>query len=113
MNDISTIIKALVDFRDARNWEQFHNPKDLAMALSIEAAELNELYLWKNYNQLQSVDLTRVKEELADVFAYAFMLAEKYDLDVKEIILEKIEKNGQKYPVEKSKNIAEKYDRLK
>jgi NTP pyrophosphatase (non-canonical NTP hydrolase) len=113
MNDISTIIKALVDFRDARNWEQFHNPKDLAMALSIEAAELNELFLWKNYNQLQSVDLTRVKEELADVFAYAFMLAEKYDLDVKEIILEKIEKNGQKYPVEKSKNIAEKYDRLK
>jgi NTP pyrophosphatase (non-canonical NTP hydrolase) len=113
MNDISTIIKALIDFRDARNWDQFHNPKDLALALSIEAAELNELYLWKNYNQLQSVDLTRVKEELADVFAYAFMLAEKYDLDVKEIMLEKIKKNGQKYPVEKSRNIAEKYDRLK
>ncbi len=113
MNDISTIIKALVDFRNARNWEQFHNPKDLALALSIEAAELNELYLWKNYNQLESVDLTRVKEELADVFAYAFMLAEKYGFDVKEIILEKIEKNGRKYPVEKSRDTAEKYNRLK
>jgi len=113
MKDISTITKALVDFRNARNWEQFHNPKDLALALSIEAAELNELYLWKNYNQLENVEILRVKEELADVFAYAFMLAEKYGFDVKEIILEKIEKNGRKYPVEKSRNIAEKYDRLK
>lgn len=112
-NDISTIIRALVDFRNARNWEQFHNPKDLALALSIEAAELNELFLWKNYSQLDSIETGRVKEELADVFAYAFMLAEKYDFDVKEIILAKIEKNGQKYPVEKSRNIAEKYDRLK
>jgi NTP pyrophosphatase (non-canonical NTP hydrolase) len=113
MDDISTIIAALVDFRNARNWEQFHNPKDLPLALSIEAAELNELFLWKKYHQLDSVDIDRVKEELADVFAYAFMLAEKYDFDVKEIVLKKIEKNGQKYPVEKSRNVAEKYDRLK
>ncbi len=113
MNDILTITKALTDFRNERNWEQFHNPKDLALALSIEAAELNELYLWKNTDQLNTVQLRRVKEELADVFAYAFMLAEKYGLDVKEIILDKIKKNGEKYPVEKSKNLAAKYTDLK
>lgn len=112
MSDIQTIIKVLTDFRDARNWEQFHNPKDLALALSIEAAELNELYLWKNYRQIETVNKTKVKEELADVFAYAFMLAEKYGFDVKNIILEKIEKNGEKYPVEKSKNLAKKYTEL-
>jgi len=113
MSDIKTITKALIDFRDERNWEQFHNPKDLALALSIEAAELNELYLWKNYEEIKSVDLQKIREELADVFAYAFMLAEKYKLDVSEIVLEKMVKNGQKYPVEKSKNLATKYTELK
>jgi len=112
MTDIESITKALTNFRDARNWAQFHNPKDLAIALSIEAAELNELYLWKNYGQLDTVNMERVKEELADVFAYAFMLAEKYDLDVKTIVLDKIIKNGKKYPVEKSKNLATKYTAL-
>lgn len=112
MTDIETIIKALTDFRNERNWAQFHNPKDLALALSIEAAELNELYLWKNYDQIKTVDKSRIKEELADVLAYAFMLAEKYDFDVKEIMLDKIRKNGEKYPVEKSKNLAKKYTEL-
>jgi len=112
MTDIETIIKALVDFRNERNWEQFHNPKDLAMALSIEAAELNELYLWKNYKQLDTVKEKRVKEELADVFAYAFMLAEKYGFDVKEIVLDKMKLNAEKYPIEKSKNLATKYTEL-
>ena len=112
MSDIKSITTALVDFRNARNWEQFHNPKDLALALSIEAAELNELYLWKNAQQLETVKLERIKEELADVLAYAFMLAEKYDFDVREIVLDKIKKNGKKYPVEKSKNLATKYTEL-
>jgi NTP pyrophosphatase (non-canonical NTP hydrolase) len=112
MSDIKAITKALIDFRNARNWKQFHNPKDLALALSIEAAELNELYLWKNAGQLDTVKQERIKEELADVLAYAFMLAEKYDFDVKEIVLDKIEKNGKKYPIEKSKNLATKYTDL-
>jgi len=113
MSDIKTITQALIDFRDERNWEQFHNPKDLALALSIEAAELNELYLWKNYDEIKSVDRKKIREELADVFAYALMLAEKYDFDVSEIVLEKMEKNRTKYPVEKSKNLATKYTDLK
>jgi len=112
MTDIESITKSLREFTDDRNWEQFHNPKDLAIALSIEAGELNELYLWKNYEQLETVKLEKVKEELADVFAYAFMLAEKYGFDVKEIVLDKMKKNAEKYPVEKSKNLATKYTDL-
>jgi len=112
MADIDTITKALLEFRDERNWKQFHNPKDLAIALSIEAGELNELYLWKNYEQLDTVNLGKMKEELADVFAYAFMLAEKYGFDVQEILMDKMKKNAEKYPVEKSKNLATKYTDL-
>lgn len=113
MNPIEEITSELVQFRDERNWQQFHNPKDLAMALSIEAAELNELFLWKkSEKEWNNVSLEDLKEELADVFAFAFLLAQKFDLDVKEIVLDKIRKNGQKYPVDKSYNSAAKYNRL-
>jgi len=109
MKDIECIIQSLVDFRNERDWEQFHNPKDLALAINIEAGELLELFLWKNANDANK---DKIKEELADVFAYAFLLAEKYQFDVKEIVLEKIKKNGEKYPVEKAKGTAKKYDEL-
>lgn len=112
MTDIESITKTLTDFTDARNWDQFHNPKDLSLALSIEAAELNELYLWKNYEEIKNIKEERIREELADIFAYAFMLAAKYKFDVKEIIQEKMVKNGEKYPVEKSKNLSSKYTEL-
>lgn len=103
------IIQKLLKFRDDRDWEQFHNPKDLALALNIEAAELLELFLWKN---AEEANVEKVKEELADVFAYAFLLAEKYDFNVRDIVLEKIEKNDKKYPVNKAKGTARKYDEL-
>ena len=103
------IINALVDFRNQRDWEQFHNPKDLAVALSIEANELLECFLWK---KPEEASLEKIREELADVFAYAFLLSHKYGLDVHEIVMEKIAKNAQKYPVEKSKGTATKYDKL-
>ena len=103
------IIDALIKFRNERDWEQFHNPKDLAVALNVEAGELLELFLWK---KAEEADKEKVKEELADVFSFAFLLAEKYGLDVKEIVLDKIEKNGQKYTVEKSKGTAKKYTEL-
>lgn len=109
MNDNQKILDALLKFRNERDWDQFHNNKDLALALSIEAAELLELFLWKKADEANE---ERVKEELADVFAYAFLLAEKYQFDVKEIVLEKIEKNEKKYPVEKSRGISKKYDEL-
>jgi NTP pyrophosphatase (non-canonical NTP hydrolase) len=109
MSEILEITKALVDFRDERDWKQFHDTKNLAIALSIEVAELNELFLWKTTKE---VDLKRLKEELADVFAYAFLLAEKHQLDVKQIVLDKIARNAEKYPVEKAKGTATKYTEL-
>jgi NTP pyrophosphatase (non-canonical NTP hydrolase) len=103
------IIKALIQFRNERDWAQFHNPKDLALAINVEAGELLEQFLWKPYVEANK---EKVKEELADVFAFAFLLADKYGFDVKEIVLEKIKKNGEKYPVEKSKGSAKKYNEL-
>lgn len=100
------IIDSLVHFRDERDWAQFHNPKDLALAINIEAGELLEVFLWK---KPEEANIDKVKEELADVFAYAFLLADRYGLDVRELILKKIEKNAEKYPIEKSSGNSKKY----
>ena len=112
MSDFTEITAALLEFRDARDWKQFHDSKNLATALSIEVAELNELFLWKDVAASEEVDKDRIKEELADVFAYAFLLAEKHGFDVKQIILDKIKRNGEKYPIDKAKGSAKKYDEL-
>ncbi|TAJ76845.1 MAG: nucleotide pyrophosphohydrolase [Gallionellaceae bacterium] len=109
MSDLKEISDALLKFRDDRDWAQFHNPKDLALALNIEAAELLESFLWKSSEQ---ADTGQVQEYLADVFASAFLLAEQYGFDVKQIVLEKIAKNALKYPVEKSRGVAKKYSGL-
>src|SRR5690606_1483500 len=109
MKESEEIIAALLKFRNERDWEQFHNPKDLALAINVEAGELLELFLWKNANDANP---DKVKEELPDVFAFAFLLADKYKFDVKEIVLEKIKKNGDKYPSDKAKGTAKKYDEL-
>jgi NTP pyrophosphatase (non-canonical NTP hydrolase) len=108
-NPIDQITLELLRFRNERDWEQFHNPKDLALAISIESAELLELFLWKKADEANT---EKVKEELADIFSFAFLLAEKYGFDIKEIILDKIKTNGEKYPVEKSKGNATKYSEL-
>lgn len=109
MKDWDILIKELVKFRDERDWAQFHNAKDLALALSIEASELNEIFLWKKADEANP---EKVKEELADVIGYALLLAEKYNLDINKIVLEKIKNNGEKYPVDKAKGSAKKYDEL-
>jgi len=103
------IINKLRKFRDERDWKQFHNPKDLALALNIESSELLEAFLWKSSEE---ADIEKVKEELADVFAYAFLLAEHYELDVKQIVLDKIEQNQKKYPISKAKGSFKKYTEL-
>ncbi|PKO95730.1 MAG: nucleotide pyrophosphohydrolase [Bacteroidetes bacterium HGW-Bacteroidetes-7] len=103
------IIEELIKFRNERDWEQFHNPKDLALAINVEAGELLELFLWK---KAEDANIDKVKEELADVFAFAFLMADKYNFDVKEIVLEKIKKNGEKYPADKAKGTAKKYNEL-
>jgi len=112
MNDIQLLINELVKFRDARHWEQFHNTKDLALAISIEAAELNELFLWKTTEESEQVDRNKIKEELADILAFSLLLAGKHGFDVKKIVLEKIRKNNEKYPVAKAKGTSKKYNEL-
>lgn len=112
MGEIETLIKELIRFRDERNWEQFHTSKDLASAISIEAAELNELFLWKSVEESEKVDRERIGEELADILAFTLLLANKHGFDVRKIVLDKIRKNAEKYTVEKSKNTAKKYTDL-
>jgi NTP pyrophosphatase (non-canonical NTP hydrolase) len=107
--DIEEIAQRLRVFNRERDWEQFHDAKNLALSISIEAAELNECFLWKS---AEEVDKAKVEEELADVFLCAIMLADKYGIDIKDICLKKIEKNAQKYPVEKAKGKATKYNEL-
>lgn len=109
MDTIQELTTALKKFRDDRDWAQFHNPKDLALAINVEAGELLELFLWKN---AEEANKDKVKEELADVLAFCLLLAEKYGFDINEIIQAKIKANGEKYPVEKAKGTAKKYDEL-
>jgi NTP pyrophosphatase (non-canonical NTP hydrolase) len=109
MSEWKTLQELLIKFRDERDWAQFHNAKDLALAISIEAAELNELFLWKS---AEEADIEKIRDELADVIGYSLLLAEKFDLDVAEIVTKKIKKNGDKYPVDKAKGSSKKYDEL-
>ena len=102
-------MREIRQFTEDRDWDQFHNGKDLALALSIEAAELNEAFLWKD---AKDVKIEKVKEELADVFNYAFLIADKYDLDVREIVMAKLAKNAEKYPVDKARGKSDKYTDL-
>ena len=108
-NDIQALTEQVKAFVDKRDWDQFHNPKDLALALSIEAAELNEAFLWKKAEEAKP---EKVKEELADVIIYALLLARKYGLDIPTIVKEKLERNAAKYPVDKAKGSAKKYNEL-
>ena len=109
MSDIEQILKELRQFNAERDWDQFHNGKDLAIGLSVEASELLECFLWKDPADVKP---EKIREELADVLNYAFQMADKYNLDIKEIMLEKIRCNAAKYPVEKAKGSAAKYNEL-
>ena len=109
MTDLEELREAIVRFTRERDWDQFHNGKDLALALSIEAAELNEAFLWK---QAEEVNVEKVKAALADIFNYAILIADKYDLDIKQIVMDKLKRNAEKYPVEKAYGSAKKYDEL-
>ncbi len=109
MSDLEELRQSIVKFTQDRDWDQFHNGKDLALALSIEASELNEAFLWK---EAKDVNIEKVKEELADIFNYAILIAEKYNLDVKQIVMDKLRRNAEKYPVDKAYGSAKKYNEL-
>lgn len=107
----STIDK-INKFRDDRDWRKFHNEKDLAISISIEASELLELFQWKESKEVTNKSLGRIKEELADVLIYSFMLADNLQLDVEKIIEDKLVDNNRKYPVKLSKGSNKKYTEL-
>ena len=104
MNDLK---EAFRQFTKERDWDQFHTPENLAKSISIEAGELLECFQWND-----EFDKEAVCEELADVISYCVMLADKLDVDVETIVMEKLERNKAKYPVDKAKGNSAKYDKL-
>ena len=109
MTEFDKTVKKLIEFRNERDWEQFHNSKDLALAISIEASELLELFLW---NDNEDFNKEKLEDELADIFSFSLLLAEKHNLNLSEIVNKKIEKNAKKYPVSKAKGTSKKYNEL-
>ena len=105
-------IKEVLRFRDERNWKQFHNPKDLAISICLEAAELLEIFQWSGPELDAKGKEDRIKEELADVLNYCVLMADAYGLDMDAIVLEKMKDNNAKYPVEKAKGKSNKYNEL-
>ncbi len=112
MDENKEILKEINQSRDERNWRQFHNEKDLSLSISLEAAELLELFQWKSSEEVVGNKQERLAEELADVLIYSYMLADNLDFDINDIIRKKLKKNAEKYPVEKSKNRNNKYNDL-
>lgn len=106
-------IELVTKFRDDRNWTQFHNPKDLAISLSLEASELLEIFQWSADDLVCADKIDKIKEELADVLCYSILMADACGLDLDTIIKEKVVKNSIKYPIEKSYDNKSKYTELK
>lgn len=106
-------IDQVLKFRDDRNWKQFHNPKDLAISISLEAAELLEIFQWSGEDVYCKEKMDQIREELADVLNYSILMAGACGLDLDEIIRDKVKKNNEKYPVEKAYGSKEKYTELK
>jgi NTP pyrophosphatase (non-canonical NTP hydrolase) len=109
MSDIKLLQAEILAFRDERDWAQFHNTKDLAAGLSIEAGELLECFLWK---KPEEADPAKIREELADVIVYALLIAAQANIDIPEAVRAKLETNAAKYPVDKAKGRSDKYDKL-
>jgi NTP pyrophosphatase (non-canonical NTP hydrolase) len=103
------LISRIIKFRDDRDWKQFHNPKDLAIALNVEASELLESFLWKKSDD---ANRNKISEELADVVIYAVLMSDICGLNLSEIVNSKLEQNAIKYPVDKSKGSSKKYTEL-
>ncbi|WDV44508.1 nucleotide pyrophosphohydrolase [Clostridiaceae bacterium M8S5] len=114
--NIDEIVSEIINFRDARDWKQFHNPKDLAISLNIEAGELLECFQWKNSDEvnelINSKDKKKVEDEIADVGIYLLLLCNELNVSIDEVIKNKLSKNKEKYPINKSKGIATKYTEL-
>jgi len=115
MPDIKNLTKKVIAFRDARNWRQFHNPKDVAISLALEAAELLEHFQWKNPQEIARHVKARkadISDELADVLYWVLLLGHDLEIDLGAAVARKLKKNAKKYPVKKARDRHTKYDRL-
>lgn len=115
MNKIKELTDKIVAFRDARDWRKFHNPKDMALSLALEAGEVMEHFQWKDAEEMRKHIIdhgTDVGEELADVLYWVLLMSHDFNIDVLEALEKKIQKNAEKYPVEKAKGRHTKYNRL-
>ena len=115
MDSIAQITENIRTFRDERDWFQFHNAKDLAAAIAIEAAELQEVFLWKNATETEAAVVEKreaVSDEIADIAVYLFELADNLEIPLGEAIASKMQKNAAKYPVEKARGSNKKYTEL-
>lgn len=115
MRNINDLTKRIIAFRDARDWKQFHNPKDVALSLVLEAAEVMEHFQWKSKEEMEKyieTNKTEIAEELADVLYWVLLMGRDLKIDVLEALEKKTTKNEKKYPVEKSKGRHTKYDKL-
>jgi NTP pyrophosphatase (non-canonical NTP hydrolase) len=115
MNQIEALTKIINDFRDARNWRQFHNPKDLAISLSLEAGEVLEHFQWKSPEEIKKYVKEHKKEiadELADVFYWVLLMSSDLDIDIEKALKLKMKENNKKYPVKKAKGKHTKYNKL-
>lgn len=115
MSDISGLTEAVVKFRDERDWKQFHNPKECAISLSLEAAEVLEHFQWKSKEEVEQYVVSHkeeIAEELADVLYWVLLMSHDLKIDVSDVFMKKLVKNGEKYPVDKSKGKNAKYTEL-
>lgn len=109
---MSPNLKKILKFRDERDWQQFHEPKNLAISLSLESSEVLELFQWSKDNKLPSSKVEELKDEIGDVYYWLLLLAHEFDIDLEEALTDKMEKSAKKYPVEKSKGKSTKYTKL-
>ncbi|HRN96098.1 MAG TPA: nucleotide pyrophosphohydrolase [Candidatus Levybacteria bacterium] len=115
MTKLEKLIKQIVDFRDARDWKQFHNPKDVAISLSLEAGEVLEHFQWKSKEEMQehiNSHKEDIGDELADVLYWVLLLSNDLEIDVLNALNKKMQKNAEKYPIEKAKGKHTKYNKL-
>ena len=115
MKNVNDLTKRIIVFRDAREWKQFHNPKDVALSLVLEATEVMEHFQWQNKEEMEKyikTNKTDIGEELADVLYWVLLMSHDLDIDVLKALEKKIVKNEEKYPVEKAKGRHTKYTKL-
>lgn len=115
MSEIKDLTEKVINFRDERDWKQFHKPKDMAVALSLEAAEVLEHFQWRSEKEAEDyvkAHRSEIGEELADVFYWILLISHDLKIDIVDTFIKKIKKNGENYPVEKSRGTYTKYTKL-